>query len=331
MGEDYRHIVSGLRHIDEVIERFNYKPGDRLGHALALGRDIRGWVQDTEVVAMPVQEHMENLLWIWGLSVNEEIDIPVQLEKLEEKILLCAEKIYKNISGITVRLLYQAYETKFSSKHRKLLRELQNEEDALSEMPYNSPHKRNAKLHTYCKMINADCAGYEGLWTLERLVSTIYCPVFEERGNQVEMVPVKESESVLYERLQEYLQKKVAGRGIYIETNPTSNLNVGNIKNLLEHPIFCLSPLKQMSGQQQGILLMINSDDPAVFNTNVENEFAYVYYALEHAGCAKEDILYWIDKIRKNGMDGSFISRVKDCRTLLEEVSCILDSLERFC
>ena len=34
VGEDFRHIASGLRHVDEVIENFHYKAGDRLGHAI---------------------------------------------------------------------------------------------------------------------------------------------------------------------------------------------------------------------------------------------------------------------------------------------------------
>lgn len=330
VGEDYRHILSGLRHIDEVIERFYYKPGDRLGHALALGTDIRRWIRETEAAAMPVQEYMEDLLWVWGKIVHGEVRLSVQLEMLEEKILQCAEKIYGSLSGLSVRLLYQAYERKFSVAHKKWLAQLKKEEN---ETP--KPEDRNIyekeKPQTYCKIINAKCIGYEGLWTVERLISTIYCPVFEERGKQVEMVPVRNNELELYEELQEYLQRKVARKGIYIETNPTSNLNIGDMGELLEHPIFRLSPLKADAEQGKSILVTINSDDPAVFNTNVESEFAYVYYALEHAGCAKEDILHWIDKIRQNGMDGSFISKVKGCGTLLEEVSGIMDSLIRFC
>lgn len=331
VGEDYRHIVSGLRHIDEVIEYFYYKAGDRLGHALALGVNIREWIRETEVTVMPVQEYMENLLWIWGKSINGEADLPVQLERLEEKIMICAEKIYQNLSGITVRLLYQAYEKKFSSRHRELLLKLKKEEDSLTGTACGSPAAQKGSPRTYCKIINEQCMGYGGLWTLERLVSTVYCPVFEERGKQAEMIPVKENELALYEELQEYLKRKIAQKGIYIETNPTSNLSVGNMKELSEHPIFRLSPVRQTSDQEMSVLVTINSDDPAVFNTNVENELAYVYYALQHAGYAKENILQWIDKIRQNGMDGSFIAKIKNCRTLLEETSRIMDSLEKFC
>lgn len=331
VGEDYRHIVSGLRHIDEVIEHFYYKSGDRLGHALALGVDISQWIHKTEAVVMPVLEHMENLLWIWGKNIKGEVDTSTQLDILEEKILLCAEKIYKNLSGITVRLLYQAYEKKFSAEHKELLLQLKKDEKAAMEERTGKSYEQKKEPHTYCRKINAKCIEYGGLWTLERLISTLYCPVFEERGKQVELVPVGENELVLYQELQEHLQQKVARKGIYIETNPTSNLNIGDMKDLLEHPIFRMSPLKQTSDKGKSIMVTINSDDPAVFNTNVENEFAYVYYALERAGCAKEQILHWIDKVRQNGMDASFIIKTKDCETLLDEISNILDSLAKFC
>ena len=32
VGVDFRHILSGLRHINEVIEYCRYKAGDRSGH-----------------------------------------------------------------------------------------------------------------------------------------------------------------------------------------------------------------------------------------------------------------------------------------------------------
>ncbi len=42
-GEDYSHLVSGLRLIDETVQFCNMQTGDRLGHALALGVDAPTW------------------------------------------------------------------------------------------------------------------------------------------------------------------------------------------------------------------------------------------------------------------------------------------------
>lgn len=48
-------------------------------------------------------------------------------------------------------------------------------------------------------------------------------------------------------------------------------------------------------------------------------------------GVAKEEALKWIDRVRQNGMAGSFILKVKDCKTLLEEISGILEILKKYC
>lgn len=327
VGEDYHHIASGLRHIDEVIERFYYKSGDRLGHALALGVDIRKWANRVEVVPISIAEYMENWIWIWGKMIVEKIDLPIQISIVEDKILSCAEKIYGSISDLPVHMLYQAYERKFYTKHREMLNHLREQEGRADGGIEKDPSRAGTKRISYCKLVDDFCPEYGGLWDVDRLLSTNYCPVFEERGRQVEMVSVTETDILLYEELQKYLLDKISRKGIYVETNPTSNLNIGDMNDLVEHPIFRMSPLN--SSEKQRILVMVNSDDPIVFDTNVENEFAYIYYAMERVGCSKDESLQWIDKIRQNGMEGSFISKWKDCRTLLADIGLILDELEK--
>lgn len=320
VGEDYRHIVSGLRHIDEVIEEFHYKPGDRLGHAIALGTDIGKWVEENEAVALPIAEYLDNLLWIWGKSVYDGVKLPVQLEVLEMKILENAGKIYGNADGLTVLMLYGAYKGKFRTNHKKIIEDLNH-----------SKAKMDAGNRCgYCRYHEADCTPCLGLWSEERLIYTNYCPVFVERGSKVCLIPIMESEKELYKVLQEYLLRKVEQKGIYVETNPTSNVTIGDFDDLLEHPIFRMNSLDSSDPMGHHVMVTVNSDDPSVFNTNVENELAYIYYAVEHGGYAKEDALNWIDKIRQNGLDASFVQEVKNSYALLEEVSSILDSLRSY-
>lgn len=330
VGEDFRHIISGLRHIDEVIEQFHYKPGDRLGHAIALGIDIDKWGSDNEAVPLTVLEYMENLLWMWGINVYEGIDLPVQLEKIEEKILTIAGSIYSCAETITVRMLYEAYQMKFSKEHIKILEKQEkkfvitgkNQED-LPERMQSHGKKMYPDFCYYCSNTETE----DSHWTAEKLLCTNYCPVFEEKYNRVTLVCVPENEIKTYKRLQEYLIEKVEQRGIYVETNPTSNLTIGEFSNFKEHPIFRMNTLKNNIEKGHHVMVTINSDDPAVFQTNVENELAYIYYAAEHAGVAKEDILNWIDRIRENGLNASFLQYEKGAGQMLEEISGILDDI----
>ena len=318
VGEEFRHIVSGLRHMDEVIEKFRYKAGDRLGHAIALGIDVEKWVKDNEVVAMPIQEHLENLLWIWGKNAVDGLGLPIQLEVLEEKILtlIHQHKLYEKEEQITVRMLYQAYQEKLEPDHHKIMQALCEEKEVKSQPA------------SYCCWKEEDCKVYALPWDKKKLLCTNYCPVFEEKYRKTELIAVSESDIGTYKILQEHLLTKVAQMGIYVETNPTSNLTIGDMNSWQEQPIFKMNTLEEK--MENRVMVTVNSDDPIVFNTNVENEFAYIYYAMGKMGYPKETILEWIERVRKCGMEASFIQKVKSKQQLLREISLMMDEIKRY-
>ena len=311
VGEDFRHILSGLRHVDEVLENFGYKPGDRLGHALVLGTDIGEWIGNNEVVALPILEYLENMLWLWGANLYYNVDIGKYAEILEDEILKIAHKIYPSPETISVRMLYQAYRCKFEDEHKEVAMKYV---DDLEHSDYK-----------FCKW--DECKKeYRTGWTEEKLLLTHYCPVFAEKYNQAIMVSVKQEELEIYKRVQSYLVEKTARKGVYIEVNPSSNLTIGEFGNMSQHPIFFLN--SKGDGTTHHAMVTINSDDPLVFGTNVENELSYIYYAAEKQGVSKEDILAWIDKIRIHGMNSSFIQSEKDKVQIFQEVNDILRQIE---
>ncbi len=64
-GEDYAHPLSGLRHVDETVRFCEMRDGDRLGHALALGIKPKHWAGRHGDMVLPVDEHLDNLVWAW--------------------------------------------------------------------------------------------------------------------------------------------------------------------------------------------------------------------------------------------------------------------------
>lgn len=312
VGEDFRHLISGLRHVDEVITEFGYRAGDRLGHALVLGIDVDRWVDRNEVVALPKSEYLENMLWMWGINTCEGIGLPIQLEVLEDRIITIAAGIYKQSESITVKMLYNAYKMKFNAEHRRICERIEDHADRDS--------------HIFCCHDQCERECYAS-WNSERLLSTNYCPVYERRCSEKELVEVDKREIPLFKKLQEYLINKVETTGIYIESNPTSNLSIGEFEDMDKHPIFSLNQIEGQSGHQ--VLVTINSDDPAVFNTNVENEFAYIYYAAEKQGISKAVIMEWIEKVRRYGMEASFVQAVKSAEQIYDEVDKMLQTIDR--
>lgn len=64
-GEDYAHPASGMRHIDETVRFCEMREGDRLGHALALGIVPKQWAARQGEMMLPLDEHLDNLVWLW--------------------------------------------------------------------------------------------------------------------------------------------------------------------------------------------------------------------------------------------------------------------------
>lgn len=66
-GEDFRHILSGLRRIDEAEEYLKFHAGDRIGHGIALGISAREWRRQNPVIIIPQIEALENYLWAYDM------------------------------------------------------------------------------------------------------------------------------------------------------------------------------------------------------------------------------------------------------------------------
>ena len=66
VGEDFVHLLSGLRRVDEAIRFVELSEGDRIGHALALGVDPREWSAQGGLLPIPAEDRMFDLVWEWN-------------------------------------------------------------------------------------------------------------------------------------------------------------------------------------------------------------------------------------------------------------------------
>jgi hypothetical protein len=88
-GEDYAHPASGLRHIDETVRFCEMREGDRLGHALALGIEPALWAKRHGEMILPLDEHLDNLVWQWHYATVLSGSLPLAqavLPLLERRI-----------------------------------------------------------------------------------------------------------------------------------------------------------------------------------------------------------------------------------------------------
>ncbi len=72
VGEDFVHLLSGLRRVDEALSHFGMREGDRIGHGLALGVDPRAWVRSAGRVPLAREERLFDLAWEWNVASKYE-------------------------------------------------------------------------------------------------------------------------------------------------------------------------------------------------------------------------------------------------------------------
>ena len=139
-----------------------------------------------------------------------------------------------------------------------------------------------------------------------------------------QIIPVfcTEDQLELARYAQIYLRTCIANLGIVVESNPSSNATVGEINGMLSHPVWHFR-----SGDEQRIMTSINTDDPSVFNATIANEYAQIYYVLRHHGLSVEDALNEVDKMRRIGINSSFIREVQPIEKVLEDYEQIIHAL----
>ncbi|MBS0261721.1 MAG: hypothetical protein JSS02_07155, partial [Planctomycetes bacterium] len=72
-GEDFVHLQTGLRLIDEALDHLDLREGDRIGHGVALGIDPYDWASRAGRLPLTVETRLLDLVWEWewyGRKIN---------------------------------------------------------------------------------------------------------------------------------------------------------------------------------------------------------------------------------------------------------------------
>lgn len=319
VGEEFRHILSGLRHIYEVINYMGYKAGDRIGHGIALGTGVEQWVELHETVIIPAEEYLEDLLWVWGSCVSGDFDIEIQLEQITHEIMNVAFEIYGKTDTLKPAVLYDAYKEKFKLRHDKIFQKMRQYCDPRD----NSDICNEGKIEHFCKYYKMKTV--EEYWTKDKLVCAYFCPVYYRKMQKPITVHIDKEKKRIYKEIQEEMIKIVAQKGIYVEVNPTSNTVIGESQGLFMHHVMNLNNYELVENEiKHEVMVSVNSDDPMIFSTNCENELAYMYHALLEKGYSREKVIMWIDKIRQYGINSSFVKEVRTRDELCTEIDTIM-------
>ena len=310
-GEDFRHILSGLRRIDEAVEHLKFHAGDRIGHGIALGISPRKWKSQNPVIIIPQIEALENYLWAYDmLSVNYSNFQATILAYIEKRIYELAGRIYGEAQGdgeregLGVEILAAGYQELFTE----------------DKSQFTDNEKVGEIKKGLCEKLRH---GEKVIWDARLLAAARHCKKFVKEMERPIHYEVTEQDILIVEELQKILKEKLGRKGIVIEVNPSSNTAIADLDGIEENQLYRLDGIMD----SQNLIVCINSDDPAVFNTNVSNELAYIYYGMLEKDISREAALIWIDKIRRNGMNSSFIHHQETDMLLMKNLAALIQAM----
>ena len=309
-GEDFRHLMSGLRRVYEAIQYLKFHAGDRIGHGLALGVDVEIWCQNHPNVVLPRMEALENYLWAYKmLSTYPSNSNSGDLLYLEKRIHCLSEEIFcskklnrRNSLHIPTSVLLQSYE--------KLFEEVSPEEYCNQ---CTSPEDRE----------NCCLKGLDS-FTCSDVLKTYHCSHFACEMNQVIHYHLSPQEIAVLKTLQQMMQELVSRAGVVVEINPSSNVIIGPMDTIHQHPLYQISSYQC---DYKDLMVCVNSDDPGVFQTNICNELGISYMGMVERGIGREACLAWVERLRENGMSSSFIRNRDSNHQILQTLENLIDTL----
>jgi adenosine deaminase len=320
-GEDFYDIVDGLRAIDECLCFLNLTQGDRIGHALALGIDVKEYYQFKKYKLMlPKQIVLDNTVWL--LAKIRKFGIEICRNEVNR-----LEKLYEN-------LFYELYQQNFDMNSNYRMKYFHQ------TIYFDAWKLRGDDPYLYFDKLDGDVYDKINLTYWERCrinevfpesksirknedVKFLYQqyhfnPKIKEQGKLIKQLEISHDYMLLVDAVQQKMMYEIKSKNIGIECNPTSNYLIGTFKRYAKHPITKFFNLGLETSQElikdcPQLSVSINTDDQGIFSTSLENEYALMAIALEKEkdefGNNKYNstmIYEWLNKIRQSGLQQSF-------------------------
>lgn len=290
-GEDFHHLLSGIRAVYEAITFLNMGVGSRIGHGTAIGIAPDIWLDTIpKKLIIPRGEWLLDLIFAARFLPTE------RLVDIRQETLNIAHQI-------------------FGSKHTKAqtLHELDTFFDARSFIPRFVSHiydKDNGRAAGLSCISNSE-EEYEAIRQFINQRGSAWIPLFllwftdkdvRRRMTETIEVPANFPDSRHLLLLQQRVQKLVAEKDIVIESPPVSNLRISQYKLLPQHHLlrWLGVPGHTFEGDVHMNICM-GSDDPGIFVTDIKNEYYHLYNMLREAHLSPQESIDKLRELNRNG------------------------------
>lgn len=252
VGEDFNHLLSGIRAVYEALIFLPLEPGDRLGHVVALGIDPQLWISRMpESIYIDVGEWLDNLIFVYSILSESYVESNT-LYLIEREITRYFRIVY-GFEPPDIDHIIKAYIC------RKLDPEILL--------------RGRGEISMFYTENPSDVVGFEPSSEVWQLLSMYHFPSNRVRYRQKDRVSTKHKVITpeLLQTLQNLVLRKIIDMKLCIETMPSSNVKIGFFQNFSEHHV-----VRWLEQPINNLEFVVCSDDPGLFTTNVSNELAII-------------------------------------------------------
>lgn len=293
-GEDFYHIIGGLRAVYEAVTFNNLMNGDRVGHATATGVDPKVWLRNVgKQIYLRQGEYLDDLLFTYHMIISTGDDfLKDRLPALTNKIQELSYQVYQKTYPL--RLLEAAW---LLRRYCPILMFAGSRDRALIESVFDDDE--------WCDIQNevTDLNNDERV----ELLRKYHCKSFRKNYNKIIEVDVTEfysPDDIIH--LQLMMLKFLHEREIVIETLPTSNIRIGHHFNFESYHLW-----NWLKWEKEGYPIppiVVGTDDAGIFATNIYNEYANIYCCLvTNNGVSHNEAMKIVEKLDKNGRIYRFV------------------------
>lgn len=298
-GEDFIHLVSGIRACAEAHRFLPLREGDRMGHATALGISPRLWLERSERRMMvPIGEHLDNLVYAHHVLAGH-VQQAATAKMLESEIATLSSRIYGE--EISPTRLHSAW----SMRNLDILEILDLENNlengatpssiaaaARAKSRHVFQTARVGELNMIAKAAEEDPQPYE----IYRKRHTLGKKLLKQHEVCTGWLDAQQLSF-----LQASMLRAMADSRCAIETLPMSNVRISLYDILSEHHLFRWLGL---TDEPFDIVpaICVGSDDTGIFSTSMHNEYAAIFDVLTYSfNMKRHDAVEIIKKLNNNG------------------------------
>jgi hypothetical protein len=294
-GEDFVHMMTGLRKIEQTVTYLQLEEGDRLGHALALGIEPLTWCARAGRVLQTCEERLFDLVWEWSCYAKHNVDVASKrLAYVRTEIMRLAGHIFKSEDNVSYApedliaffdLIHTEAELRRAGfPDQSGLQALEGEYPSYGE----SEKKELSKAHRLLRLYLCD----ERAWRRGRTPMVLNFRTIQHEGEALN-------------QLQYGLRRRIGALGLTIEVNPSSNVVIGDLGHFEAHPLWRLRPVVSET-EIPPLSVCIGSDNPLTLATTLPHEYQLLFDALVLGGYSHEIAMKWIDDVREAGLRTRF-------------------------